>query len=226
MTKILLVEDEENLRNTVAFILQSEGFVVVSAQTGKKALCLVDEERPELVLLDVDLSDIDGFDVCQRIRQHSGTPDVLVLLVSARNAKEDVVEGFARDADDYLAKPFHPSVLLARIRALLRRKGPVSLDTHRPLRSEEVEVDLMSYEVKVGGQKIPVTKTEFDILYLLAAQPHRVFTRDEILGSLRGQDSAIAQRAVDFQVVGLRRKLGKAARVIETVRGVGYKFVA
>ena len=224
MATILFVEDEENLLNSVTFILEREGFHVTGVPTGEEAMERAVAGPPDLVLLDINLPGIDGFEVAQRLRRHPVTAKVLIMLLSARTGIEDVVEGLERYADDYVTKPFHPRVLLARIHALLRRRTSEQVAAPEKLCFRELEIDVAARETRVGEERLALTKTEFDILYLLATHPNHVLSRDQILDAVRGDGAVITERAVDFQVSGLRRKLGSAAALIETVRGVGYKL--
>jgi two-component system, OmpR family, alkaline phosphatase synthesis response regulator PhoP len=224
MATILFVEDEENLLNSVTFILEREGFQVTGVSTGEEAMKRALATPPDLVLLDINLPGIDGFEVAQRLRRHPVTTHVLIMLLSARTGIEDVVEGLERYADDYVTKPFHPRVLLARIHALLRRRTTEPSEAPERLCFQNLEIDVAARETRVGEERLALTKTEFDILYLLATHPNHVLSRDQILDAVRGDGAVITERAVDFQVSGLRRKLGSAAALIETVRGVGYKL--
>jgi two-component system, OmpR family, alkaline phosphatase synthesis response regulator PhoP len=225
MARILFIEDELNLLGSVAFILEREGHSVTTAATGEDGLRLAAAGAHDLVLLDINLPDLSGFEVCQRLRRQPATAGVLILLLSERDGVDDIVEGLERSADDYLAKPFHPRVLLARIGALLRR-GAVEPAAPAPLCFGSLAIDGLAHEARVEGVRVALTKTEFDILHLLARHPGRVLSRDQIIDAVRGESAAITERAVDFQVAGLRRKLGAAAELIETVRGVGYKLAA
>jgi two-component system, OmpR family, alkaline phosphatase synthesis response regulator PhoP len=224
MARILFVEDEVNLLQSVAFILEREGFEVVTAARGEEGVAEAMARPPDLVLLDINLPDISGFEVAQRLRRAPGTAAVLILFLSARAGVDDIALGLERYADDYLTKPFHPRVLLARIHALLRRRG--GQPATATLSFGDLVIDPAAHEVRLGADRLPLTKTEFDILLLLAASPSRAFSRDEILDAVRGDAAAITERAVDFQVAGLRRKLGRAAAHVETIRGVGYRFLA
>lgn len=222
MSTILLVEDEENLRASLAFILEREGFSVTAVGTGEEGVVCASAAPPDLALLDINLPGMDGFEVAKRLRAN---PTIAIILLSARNAVEDVVDGLERYADDYVTKPFHPRVLIARIHALLRRRSVLDPRAQGTLRIAELEIDVAGREARVDGERAALTKTEFDILHLLATRPNRVLSRDQILDAVRGDGAVITERAVDFQVSGLRRKLGGAARLVETVRGVGYKLV-
>jgi two-component system alkaline phosphatase synthesis response regulator PhoP len=221
--RILFVEDETNLRNSLSFILEREGFEVMCAATGEEALAAISHPRPDLILLDINLPGIDGFEVCNRLRRQPATAAIPIMLLSARTAVEDLVAGLERYADDYVTKPFQPRVLVARINALLRRRAGESTENVE-LRFRELVIHPNAREALVGGKRVVLTKSEFDLLLLLARSPQRAFTRDEIIDVLRGESIAVTDRVVDFQVAGLRRKLGSAASLIETVRGIGYRF--
>lgn len=220
---ILFIEDELNLQESLSYILRSEGFKVRATHSGAKGAEMAAQSPPDLVLLDLNLPDIDGFEVCRRLKANPATRGSLILMLSARGAMEEMVAGLETYADDYLAKPFQPRMLLARIHALLRRNKPQVQTT--PIQSAgPLTVDHDAREVRVQGQLLTLTKTEFDILHLLLQHAGRVLTRDRILDHIRGTDYAITDRVVDYQVSGLRKKLGAAADCVETVRGVGYKF--
>jgi len=223
--KLLYIEDEVNLLNSVAFILEKEGFDVACAATGEEGLELAAANPPDLVLLDLNLPGIDGFEVCRRLKQDSRTSQAYVMMLTARGKEDDIVYGLDQYADDYIAKPFQPKVLVARIRALLRRSHRMPVGVEEVLQFSSLTIDLSAHEVFVGGKKVSLTKTEFGILSLLARHPNRVMTRTRILDDIRGYDFSITDRVVDFQISGLRKKLGAASAHVETVRGVGYKFV-
>ena len=223
--RVLLVEDEANLRSSLSFILDREGFRVASAASGEEALELARAEAPDLVVLDVNLPGLDGYEICERLRRDPCTAKALVIMVTARAAVEDIVRGFETRADDYLTKPFHPKVLLARLQALLRRRvGSGAPAPPARVRFGPLEVDPASREARLQGKRLELTRTEFDLLHLLAAHPQRVFSRAAILDHVRGDEPEPTERAVDFQVSSLRRKLGEAGALICTVRGVGYKL--
>ncbi|MBI5489619.1 MAG: response regulator transcription factor [Deltaproteobacteria bacterium] len=221
--RILFVEDDLSLRASLAYVLEREGYELSEATTGEEALARAATVRPDVVLLDVNLPGMDGFEVCARLRRLPATAAVPIVLVTARTEIDDVCCGFERRADDYITKPFHPRVLLARLQAVLRRVGPPAAEAEA-LRFRGLVIDPATREVFVEERRIELTRTEFDLLSVFAGQPHRVFTRADVLDRLRGEDAAITDRAVDVQVSGLRRKLGSSGRCIETVRGVGYRF--
>jgi two-component system phosphate regulon response regulator PhoB len=223
MPRILLVEDEANLRASLTFIFQREGFEVVAAATGEEALSKARVAPADVVVLDINLPGIDGYETCERLRREPNGRGARVIMVTARAEVDDVVRGFDARADDYVTKPFHPKILLARIQALLRRTDPQPVAGAR-IELAGLSLDPARRELRLDGTRIELTRTEFDLLHLLVAHPDRVFTRDNILDHVRGGESEATDRAVDFQVASLRKKLGDAGARIETVRGVGYKF--
>jgi DNA-binding response OmpR family regulator len=224
--KILCVEDDINLQKSLSFILWKEGYEVFCTGSGEEALDLARREKPELILLDLMLPGIDGYKVCSVLKKDPATSDILVIMVTAKKRMEEIVIGLRNYADDYVTKPFEPQILLARIQALLRRTVGSSVDEKTTLEIDGLVINRGAYEVFAGGRKIALTKTEFDILALLAGKPNQVFSRSRILDNVREDGYPITERVVDYHLTGLRKKLGKAGRYIRTVRGVGYKFNA
>ena len=222
--RILCVEDDVNLQKSLSFILWREGYEVLCAQTGEEALELVRREKPDLILLDLVLPGIDGHKVCGILKKDPNTSEILVIMVTAKKRMEDIVAGLKDYADDYVTKPFEPQVLLARIQALLRRRTQSAGDQKTTLEIDGLVINRGAYEVLAGGRQIALTKTEFEILALLAGKPNQVFTRSRILDNVREDGYPITERVVDYHLTGLRKKLGKAKKYIQTVRGVGYKF--
>ncbi len=221
---ILLVEDDIGLQKSLAFILENEGFRVVAVRSGEEAICLARKEKPDVILLDLVLPGIDGFKVCGALKKDPQTAGIFIILLSGKKMLEDIVTGLKDYADDYITKPFEPQILLARVRAILRRKMRWEDPARTRLDFNGLTIDLGAYEVRSHGEKVSLTKTEFDILALLAQKPNQVFTRSRILDHVREDGYPITERTVDYQVSGLRKKLGRARTHIETVRGVGYKF--
>jgi len=226
VAKILLVEDDVSLQKSLAFILEKEGFKVLCTQTGEEAIIISRKEKPDLILLDVILPGIDGYKVCQILKKDSQTATIFIIMLTGKRKLEDIVLGLKEYADDYIVKPFEPQILIARIHALLRRKIGSENKDRNILEFDGLTVKLDAYEVLVEGEKIALTKTEFDILSLLAGKPNQVFTRSRILDHVREDNYSITERVVDYQITGIRKKLGKAKKYIQTVRGVGYKFEA
>ena len=222
--KILFIEDDVSLQRSIAFILEREGFEVICTRTGEDGLELAKSKRPDLILLDLMLPGMDGFRVCEAIKKDAQTRHICIIMLTGRGMLEEIVKGLELYADDYITKPFEPRILLARITAVLRR-NMISLQKESSLiEFDDLVIDLKGYAVSVDGKDVSLTKTEFDIIALLAAKPNQVFSRTRILEHIRAENYSITERVVDYQITGLRKKLGKAARYIKTVRGVGYKF--
>jgi two-component system, OmpR family, alkaline phosphatase synthesis response regulator PhoP len=222
--KILVVDDEEDILELVRYNLVKEGYQVQGVTSGEVALAKVREDRPDLIVLDLMLPGVDGLDVCRRLRSGADTAGVPIVMLTAKTEDADVVTGLELGADDYVTKPFSPRVLLARIRAVLRRRLPETQDAPRIIRTEELTINPSRHEVLVQGSPVTLTATEFRILYFLARRPGWVFTRDQIISAVKGDDYPVTERSVDVQIVGLRKKLGDAGDCVETVRGVGYRF--
>ncbi len=223
--KVLVVEDEEPIREMIRIGLERAGHTVSGVESGEEALASVRREQPDLVILDLMLPGMNGLEVCRRLRTDRETAGIPLIIVSARDEEKDVVTGLEYGADDYLTKPFSPSILAARVQAVLRRRevGDPAADRDA-ISASGISLDRTRREVLISGERIDLTFTEFEILWLLAGHPGQVFTRSRIVEGVRGADTAITVRAVDVRLVGLRRKLGAAAGSIETVRGVGYRF--
>jgi two-component system phosphate regulon response regulator PhoB len=227
---VLIVEDEEDIRELVSYHLLKEGFQVASVPSGEEALALAEKQLPDLILLDVMLPGIDGMTVCQRLRASARTKDVAVVMLTAKSEETDIVRGLNLGATDYVTKPFSPRILLARIRAVLRHKSPTTATEEEDGESDEVismhnmVIHPGRHEVRVDDCPVTLSSTEFRVLYFLASRPGWVFSRQQILDGVHGDNYAITDRAVDVQIVGLRKKLGDAGKYIETVRGVGYRF--
>jgi two-component system phosphate regulon response regulator PhoB len=221
---ILVVEDEEDIRELISYNLAREGFKVSSVASGEAALKSVKDAPPDLVLLDLMLPGLDGLEVCRQIRAHSASSRVPVLMVTAKGEEADVVTGLELGADDYIVKPFSPRVLLARVRAALRRGDAPKVDPGATITIGELSINPGRHEVTVKGELLELTLTEFRMLHLLASRPGWVFTRYQIIEAIHGENYLVTDRSVDVQVVGLRKKLGSAGQSIETVRGIGYRF--
>jgi two-component system phosphate regulon response regulator PhoB len=223
--RVLVVEDEESIREMIGVGLERAGYAVSGAGSGEEALDVIRRGHPDLVVLDLMLPGIDGLEVCRRLRTDRETAGIPLIILSARDGEKDIVTGLEYGADDYLTKPFSPGILAARIQAVLRRRerGEPAPDRDT-IAAGGIVLDRRRREVLVSGERVDLTFTEFEILWLLAGNPGQVFTRSRIVEGVRGADATITVRAVDVRLVGLRRKLGAAAGSIETVRGVGYRF--
>ena len=222
--KILVVDDEEDILELLKFNLSREGYQVLCAVSGEQALRLVRSENPDLIMLDLMLPGIDGLEVTRRLKNDPDTKNLPIVMLTAKGEEADIVTGLELGADDYITKPFSPRVLIARIRAVLRRRIKGQTEETSVLRIHDIEIDPGRHEVLVNEKPVQLTFTEFGILNYLARRPGWVFTRFQIVEAVRGEDYPVTDRSVDVQIVGLRRKLGPAGKHIETVRGVGYRF--
>lgn len=223
---ILVIEDEEDILAVVHYNLSREGYRVSCAANGEVGLQTARAQLPDLILLDLMLPGMDGLSVCRELKRDATTKGVPVVMLTAKGEEADIVAGLEIGADDYLAKPFSPKVLVARLRAVLRRheRETAPVDQEAPLLLHGLTIHPGRNEVLVDGVPVELTYTEFRVLYFLASHPGWVFTRYQIVNAVRGHDYAVTDRAVDVQIVGLRKKLGHCGIRIETVRGVGYRF--
>lgn len=221
---ILIVEDEKDIAELVAYNLKREGFRTQIAESGEKCLAAAAASPPSLILLDLMLPGVDGLEVCRRLKANPATRSIPVVMLTARSEDTDVVAGFELGADDYVTKPFSPRVLIARVRSTLRRRSAPLPDPLDAIRIHELEIDVVRHHVRCGNATVDLSATEFGLLVFLARQPGWVFSRSQIISGVRGEDYPVTERAVDVQVLGLRRKLGRCGDVIETVRGVGYRL--
>jgi two-component system, OmpR family, alkaline phosphatase synthesis response regulator PhoP len=196
----------------------------LEAASGEEALRLASEAPPDLILLDLMLPGMGGFDVCRALKREVRTAGVPVVMLTARGEEADIVAGLELGAQDYIVKPFSPKVLAARIRSVLRRQSPESSDESGIFSVGTLSIDPSRHEVRVDGRPMDLTRTEFTLLHFLARHPGWVFTRAQIIDSVKGADYAVTDRSVDVQIVGLRRKLGDSGGLVETVHGVGYRF--
>jgi DNA-binding response OmpR family regulator len=219
--KVLVVDDEQDILDLVRYHLEREGYQVVGCRDGKSALDLVGREKPDLVVLDLLMPGVDGFEVCRRLRRESSIP---IVMLTAKADETDTVVGLELGADDYVTKPFSPRELVARVRAVLRRgTGPAD---QGPLTIGDLAMDFARYQVRVGGTDVVLTAKEMELLKALVQARGRVLSRDFLLERVWGYDRAaeIESRTVDVHVRRLREKLGREARRIVTVKGVGYRF--
>lgn len=219
--RLLLVEDDARLAALVAESLRRKGWQVDVVGRGDLAIERIRTAPPDLVILDVNLPGGDGFDVCRAVR--GGFPGA-ILMLTARDDDIDQVVGLELGADDYVAKPFSMKVLIARVRAALRRRQAPPAGRDAPVCIQDLQIHPGRHEVLVKGKPVEMTVSELRILHYLASRPGWVMTREQIVDAVRGEDYAVTDRSVDVQIVGIRRKLGPRADCIETVRGVGYRF--
>ncbi len=222
--KVLVVEDDPRISDVLDYALKAEGYEVQTAQRGREAIEFSKSNPPGLIVLDIGLPDLDGFEVCRAIR---GFSDVPILFLTSRSDEIDRVVGLELGGDDYVVKPFSPRELLARIKAIRRRHDRAASGSAQPevaneLRYGPITIDLEKFRVRSGAREIVLTAQEFKLLELLVRHPGRVFTREQVLNRAWGEGGLVADRTIDVHVKTLRRKFGKF-EFIETVRGIGYR---
>lgn len=222
--RILVVEDEEDILELVRYNLSREGYEVLCMTSGEDALKITSSEALDLIVLDLMLPGIDGLDVAKTLKNDPKTRDIPIIILTAKGEEADIVTGLELGADDYITKPFSPRILTARIRAVLRRKTVQPSDETSIIQHHGLTIHPGRRDVRINGEPVELTYTEFQVLYYLAKRPGWVFTRYQIVEAVRGDDYPVTDRSVDVQVVGLRKKLGPFGKYIETVRGVGYRF--
>jgi two-component system phosphate regulon response regulator PhoB len=222
--KILIVEDEEDIRELVHYNLLKEGYRLEGVTSGEDALRKVKENIYDLIVLDLMLPGVDGLEVCKILKNNSKTAHIPIIILTAKGEEPDIVLGLEFGADDYITKPFSPRVLIARIRAVLRRNQQIEQEDSSVIIIGDLQIHPSRYEVFVKGKPVKLTTTEFGILLCLARRPGWVFTRYQIIDAVKGEDYIVTDRAVDVQIVNLRKKLGSLGHLIDTVRGVGYRF--
>ncbi len=221
--KILIVDDEEDVLELVRFNLEREGYKIETAVSGEEALTTAKSRLPDLIILDLMLPGMDGLEVCKKLKTDAKTQSIPIIMLTAKSEDSDIITGLELGADDYITKPFSPKILTARIRRVLQRNIARDLEKS-PIKLHELTIDPSRHEVIVKNKLVELTFTEFNILYTLAKRPGIVFTRYQIVDAIRGEDYLVTDRAVDVQIVSLRKKLGSMGKYIETVRGIGYKF--
>ena len=221
---IAVIEDEPDIREMIEYNLSREGFAVATAADGEAGLDLVQKRGVDLVLLDLLLPGLDGIEVCRRLKADAATRGIPVIIVSAKGEESDIVLGLGVGADDYVAKPFSPRELIARVHAVLRRGTLQDDEAGKRIERKGLLVDPLRHEVRVDGLPVELTATEFRLLHLLASHPGRVFTRDQLLDRVIGERAAVIQRNIDVHVRAIRKKLGNRRDLVVTIRGVGYRF--
>jgi phosphate regulon transcriptional regulator PhoB len=223
--KIVVIEDETDILEVIAYNLKREGYEVITSTSGEDGLEKIEKAHPQLVVLDLMLPEIDGIELCRKLKADPVTQSIPVIMVTAKGEESDVVLGLGVGADDYLTKPFSPRELTARVKAVLRRsKSRTETDRRERVVVEGVVIDPQRHEVKVDGESIALTATEFRLLHFLASHPGRVFTRDHLLARVIGEDAIVIDRNIDVHVRAIRKKLGGHRELVETIRGVGYRF--
>ena len=220
---IMIVEDEEDISRLLAINLELEGFTPVCIKSGDQAYSRLKEVKPLLILLDLMIPGIDGITLCKKIRGNKDIEQVPIIMLTAKSDEADIVKGLVTGADDYMTKPFSAAVLIARVHAVLRRfYGPPKTDQR--LNIGTLSIDAKRYQAWVSEEKLDLTLSEFHILKLLVSKPGWVFSRSQIIDAIRGDNYAVTERSIDFQIVGLRKKLKSVSDNVETVRGIGYRF--
>ena len=224
-TRILIVDDEQSIVRLLQAYLEREGFDVATATDGVSALQMWRSFRPQLVMLDLLLPEIDGLEVCRRLRSETRTAGIPIIMLTAKSSEPDRIVGLELGADDYVTKPFSPRELAARIKAVLRRtSAPLIPASSTVIRRGELTIDFGRREVSCKRKNIVLTATEFRLLHFLANHPGRVFSRSELIDGALGREISVVDRTIDVHITGLRRKLANCRKWIETVRGFGYRF--
>jgi two-component system alkaline phosphatase synthesis response regulator PhoP len=221
--RILVVDDEEDLLELIHYNLSKEGYRVTCVASGEQALSEARSNPPDLIVLDLLLPSVDGLEVCKLLKNDSRTKHVPIVMLTAKGEEADMVTGLELGADDYITKPFSPRVLIARVRAVLRRKHEEP-SGDATIQVRELVIHPGRHEVLASGKPLSLTLTEFRLLHFLAQRPGWAFSRNQIVDAVKGDDYPVTERSVDVQVAGLRKKLGAFGEYIETVRGVGYRF--
>jgi DNA-binding response OmpR family regulator len=223
-TRLLVVDDEPDILELVQYNLRKAQYDVVCVASGEEALAQVRSAPPDLIVLDLMLPGVDGLEVCKALKRDTRTAAIPIVILTARGEEADIVAGLELGADDYLTKPFSSRVLLARIRAVLRRHHAEPVAEDAVITHHGLVLHPGRHEVLVEGQPVPLTLTEFRVLHLLARHPGWVFTRNQIIAAAQGADVSVTERSVDVHIVSLRRTLGILGEEIETIRGVGYRL--
>ncbi len=224
--RILLVDDEEDILEFVSYNLQREGFRVYTGRNGREAIELAGKIKPDLVILDVMMPEMDGIAACEEIRKLPVCKNVVIAFLTARGEDYSQIAGFEAGADDYITKPIRPKVLISRVKALLKRSGGISSDTddnEKILNIGDIVIDKERYILKIDGKELTLPRKEFELLSLLVSKPDKVFTRDEIYKSVWGNNVIVGDRTIDVHIRKLREKIGNDH--IRTLKGIGYKFI-
>jgi two-component system alkaline phosphatase synthesis response regulator PhoP len=221
--KILLVDDEQDILEIVGYNLSQEGYQIVTASNGKEAITKAKKEHPHLIIMDVMMPEMDGMEACENIRKIPELQDTIITFLTARSEDYSQVAGFDAGADDYIAKPIKPKVLVSKVQALLRRlKGVEGVSSSTTLNLGNIEISREEYKIIKDGEEIVLPRKEFELFYLLATKPGKVFTREEILDKVWGNEVVVGGRTIDVHIRKLREKIGDS--FFKTIKGVGYKI--
>ena len=221
--KILLVDDEPDILEIVGYNLSAEGYQVIKGESGLEAVELAKKHKPHLIILDVMMPKMDGIEACERIREQSDLSETIITFLTARGEDYSQVAGFDAGADDYIAKPIKPKVLISKVKALLRRLKHSDNTVNAVLEIGDLVIYREEYKITIKGEEITLPRKEFELLSLLATKPGKVFKRDEILDKVWGNEVVVGGRTIDVHIRKLREKIGDKS--FKTVKGVGYKFV-
>ncbi|MDR3146520.1 MAG: response regulator transcription factor [Treponema sp.] len=223
---ILIIEDDPDIQEMLSFAMHKEGWKLIMAKSGEEGLALLKKEGAACVILDIMLPGMDGFKVLKKLKMDEASRSVPVIMTTARGEESDIVAGLELGADDYVVKPYSPKVLIARIRAALRRlEEPAESPTEKTSWTQgKLRLDAERHEAWCGERQMDLSATEFALLQHFLSHPDRVFSRNHIIAAIRGPDYPVTDRSVDVQILALRKKLGEAGDMIETIRGVGYRF--
>ena len=221
---VVVVEDEADIQDVIAYNLKRDGYEVLTASRGDEGLSLIQAKMPDLVILDLMLPGIDGLSICQQLRADPKTKNLPIIILSAKEEEADVVIGLGFGADDYVPKPFSPRELLARVKAVLRRSSSQETVKQDQIRRGELIIDIDRHQASLRGIGIKLTATEFKLLTVLASHPGRAFSREQLLNRVVGDAVVVVDRNIDVHIRSVRKKLGDQTGLIETVRGVGYRF--
>ena len=222
---ILVVEDEADIREVVLYNLRREGYEAIGCETGAQALSAIKIKRPDLVILDLMIPELDGLTVCQQVRADPEVSSTPIVIVSAKEEESDVVIGLGLGADDYVAKPFRPKELMARVKAVLRRAQKLGKhEQQKRIVIGDLMVDLDKHQVTLAGELIYLTASEFRLFYQLASNPGKAFSREQLLKSVVGDRTIVVDRNIDVHIRSVRKKIGAYAERVQTIRGIGYRF--
>jgi len=222
--KIIVIEDEEAIQELLHYNLNKEGYDITCVENGEEGIKTAKKELPDLIILDLMLPGIDGLEACKILKNDPLTEHLPIVMLTAKGEEADIIVGLELGADDYIIKPFSPRVLLARIKAVLRRKATKPLNDDETVRYKKLTLKPGPHKVLIDNNNVDLTPSEFKLLHILMKKPGWVFTRSKIVDVLRGNQYAVTDRSIDVVVVGLRKKMGICSEYLQTVRGVGYRF--
>ena len=221
---ILITEDESDIRELIAYHLEKNSFSVKQAKSAEEALPIINEQKPIMIILDLMLPKMSGLELCHKLKKESQTQDIPILMLTAKSEKEDIIKGLEMGADDYVTKPFDVREVVARVRALLRRKTSAHELGQPGFSYKKLKIDWERHKVYIHAQPISLTLMEFKILKCLIQNQGRVLTRDRLLDGVLGKEAAVVDRTIDVHIQSLRKKMGEKNQYIETIRGIGYRF--